>query len=350
MTIDAMAKRFSLVLACILVSWAGSCAPGLASFGGGGGGGDATVPPELRGVWDGPITLSVRTAEMGHATLILGKESVLIIHGKGKVRLIPQKQKEEAPRFEPKYQRTYTTFKGEPLEGDLTAWKVVVQSPRTMPNGELESKISVYIAIAPAPPGSTPQYRGEAGGELFKPVPLAQAYGQGPRQPYFAYADWRTEGWTGPAESRAEDGVRARVSRVAERLNATGKWKLLAGQTLTIPADAPLNWQASDKQWVGDRLYVFCAHEGDDLAIRVNGGGVPFHIYGAGTPLDYPALVLSPYLDGWSYQSFTLQQYPNDPDAPLDAAKADPLKVTVLIFGRDLGDQGPGFDFNTLPE
>ena len=350
MTIDAMAKRCCLFLACILVSWAASCAPGMANFGGGGGG-DATVPPELRGVWDGPITLSVQTGQTGTATLILGDKSVLIIHGKGKVRLIPQKKELEPEHFLIKHRRTFMTFKGEPLEGDLTAWKVRVESPRMMQNGELESKITTYIAIAPAPPGSTPEYRGEAGGELFKPVPLAAVYGQGPRYPYFAYADWRSDGWTAPADSNKDDGMRARVTRLAERLKSSNNWELLTGGTLIIPADEPFHWQVSDRQWVGERIYVFCAHEDDNLAIRVNGGGVPFHIERAGPTLDYPALLLDPYLDGWSHHSFTLQQYPNDPDAALqDAAKAEPLKVTVLIFGRDPGDQGPGFDFSSLPE
>lgn len=339
-----------LVLHFVLLVAVGGCASNSGATVGRGS--LASVPDELRGVWDGLITLSTRTAQVNHARLILGKEPVLIIRDNGKVKLIPREQEREPEHFMRPNQRVTVTFDAQPLEGRLAVRKVRAQSPRVDAKGKPESKIMVNIELEP-PPGIDPRYAGGAGGEMEKPVPQAAAYGAGPRSPYFAYADWRSPGWNGPSASGASDGLRTRVTRLAKQLNSFGRWKCLAGQTFTVVPGEIYEWERPGNEWVGDRLYAICAHEDDNLAIRVGNKarGAPFHILGSGTLLDYPAMVLSPYLAGWSRHYFSFQHRWDDPDTALDdESRAKPIKVTLLIFGRSLGDQGPGFDFNSLPE
>ena len=321
----------------------------------------SSVPDELRGVWFGRISLSNRTGQRADARLILGDDPVLMIRDHSTVRLVPREQKRDPDRVGPgldgrpivlsKGRRSMLTFATRPIDGETPPWKVRVESTVDR-SGKLEPRIVIYLSIAPLPKGASPEHRGEAGGELRKPVPLAEVYGQGPRYPFFAYKDWRSPSWGGQSNASAPNDVRARVTRLAEELASSGRWKCLAGQTFTVSPGKVYQWAQPTNQWIGDRLYAICAHDGDNLAIQVGNlaRGTPFHIRRAGTLLDYPTLVLSPYLAGWSRHYMEFQHYWEDPDTARKAeANAKPIKVTLLVFGRSFGDQGPGFDFDSLP-
>ena len=317
--------------------------------GGTGGKGQAgSIPPELRGVWDGRITLSARTGQMTHGRLILGREPILILQGQGKTALIPREQQVAEPHFLQTQRRVAMTFDARVTDGPLKVRSVRVESPFVHGNSPRAAKVTVDLQFEPSP-GADLRYTTAAGGEMWQPMALAAVYGQGPRYPYFAYADWRSSPSSSP-HSRG-DGVRSRASQLAQQLDSYGQWKCLAGDTFTVRPGEVYEWQKAGKNWVGQRLFVFCAHESDDLAIQVGDGGVPFHILNPGTSLDYPAMVIHPYLAGWSNPYFSFQHRYDDPDTALsDQAKAQPVTITLLIFGRSPADRGPGFNFATLPE
>ena len=328
-----MARLISYWLVILSVGLvAGACA------GGGGNNHLAAMPKELRGVWDGRLTIADRPVD---GRLILGKEQVLILGGQ-KVKLIPERQEEMEGHFLQDRQRIQLTFGAKPATGAPTLRKLTIEEQFVRQGDKREKKIHVKIDSASS------RYPGAEGGAMQQPVALAEVYGQGPRAPYFRYEDARAKE-PGPASTR---GLRARLKQVVQQLQEHGGWKLLAGETMAIPAEGVLEWQKTGQEWVGERLYVICCHEvSRDVAIQIGNTGVPFHIKTTGSALPFPAMVFHPYLEGWSKPYFGFQQRWDDPDQALAAqAAAKPVTVTLLVFGNSFGDVRNDFSFNSVPE